>query len=720
MKRLLVLCALLLALSMLSAQTEYWHTYYPGGTAAEDVYLQGSTVWVSSLAGLMKFNPETGERIQYNIHNGPFSSNSMLCLCGDQDLRLWVGVLDGARCFDGETWVSYNVDNSTLPTNTVDKIVEDTHGGIWFATSSGMARYRNDMWDAFTSANSPLPASYEVKDLKADLSGGIWLATDQGLFHYNGSSWESHIEAPGSMPFNHVTQIAFESNGTTWFTYNAGLLKYQNDLWNMVTELYGLGFSTHDRLYIDSQDRFWRLNQSSLRMLEETEWVLYHPNDFADYYYEDNHLCFRDLNFDASGNLWLTFFDTYSPLSLIRYDGINIDRFPICELPLPSTDVYEIFKGLDDKIWIGTANIGTTGGYISLDNGNVECFGIYNTDMFCDHVWALAQDSSMNMWIHTCTGLVRIGPGGSQYYYNEDTGLEADRYMSICAVGNGIWYGGDDGVSRYQDGSWSVLTAQEAGMSLEGCKVIKTDYQGKIWIGCTAGICCYDNNEFTCLTDFANVTDFAFGPRGDVWIAHSGQISYHDSGNWTNYNADNSGLSTNNIGTLAVDTNQVLWAGTSSYLGGLYRFDGSNWTYFDSSNSPLVDTTIYTLFADEDNTIWIGSKHLYCYNEGGLPSSVQSAVQVPPTQYGKIYPNPFCEQATIRYSKQSNAETQISIFNLKGQKVRSFSAQQGSKADLEIVWNGLDEKGRACASGVYLIRINEGNKSFVMKALRLK
>ncbi len=241
--------------------------------------------------------------------------------------------------------------------------------------------------------------------------------------------------------------------------------------------------------------------------------------------------------------------------------------------------------------------------------------------MPCDHIWALGQDHNLNMWISTCLGLVRTGPEGSQVYHHTDIGIYDDHQMSICAVGNGIWYGGNDGVTRYQNGNLSVLPSEEAGMNLAGCKVIKTDAQNRVWIGCTAGICCYDNGEFSLFTNIGNVRDFAFGANDDVWVAH-GAISHYQNGIWTTYNSGNSGLSRDNINTLVLDQNQVLWAGTYYPQGRIYRFDGTSWTFLDSSNSPLQDFQINALFADENNTIWIGSRYLYCYKEGGLPTSI--------------------------------------------------------------------------------------------------
>ncbi len=106
-----------------------------------------------------------------------------------------------------------------------------------------------------------------------------------------------------------------------------------------------------------------------LRVLDT--WLEYSIDLFAEYY-----LDFSTLLSDESGTLWLGMLDTYFPQSLCRFDGTNIDPYSICELPLASLFVTEIFQGFDGKIWIGTSDGNEIGGYLSIEDGHVECFGM--------------------------------------------------------------------------------------------------------------------------------------------------------------------------------------------------------------------------------------------------------------------------------------------------------------------------------------------------------
>ncbi|MES2746769.1 MAG: two-component regulator propeller domain-containing protein [Bacteroidota bacterium] len=87
------------------------------------------------------------------------------------------------------------------------------------------------------------------------------------------------------------------------------------------------------------------------------------------------------------------------------------------------------------------------------------------------------------------------------------------------------------------------------------------------------------------------------------------------SQNWTNYNEVNSGLSNNEISSIAIDNNDIVWIAASSGCGGQYglnRFDGTNWITYTTSNSGLVSNAVGRIITDQSNNVWIT---YYC---GGL------------------------------------------------------------------------------------------------------
>jgi len=85
-----------------------------------------------------------------------------------------------------------------------------------------------------------------------------------------------------------------------------------------------------------------------------------------------------------------------------------------------------------------------------------------------------------------------------------------------------------------------------------------------------------------------------------------------------------------------------------------------------------------------------------------------------------IYPNPFNPSATIMYELEQPANVNIEIFNNRGQIVRSFNFGQQEKNRYKLLWDGTDNSGSACGTGIYFIKMKAGKETFVKKAALVK
>jgi hypothetical protein len=84
------------------------------------------------------------------------------------------------------------------------------------------------------------------------------------------------------------------------------------------------------------------------------------------------------------------------------------------------------------------------------------------------------------------------------------------------------------------------------------------------------------------------------------------------------------------------------------------------------------------------------------------------------------YPNPFNPETTIEFSLSSAAAVSVSIYNIKGQKIKDLFSDHLPAGEHSMVWSGRDNRDRYVASGVYYYRITTGNDSTVKKMLLLK
>jgi hypothetical protein len=88
------------------------------------------------------------------------------------------------------------------------------------------------------------------------------------------------------------------------------------------------------------------------------------------------------------------------------------------------------------------------------------------------------------------------------------------------------------------------------------------------------------------------------------------------------------------------------------------------------------------------------------------------------------YPNPFNPSTTISFSIEQNEQNQqieLSIFNIKGQKVKTLIDAVVSATEVSCVWNGKDENGKRVSSGQYTARLTiNGEEKAVRKIMLVK
>ena len=81
-----------------------------------------------------------------------------------------------------------------------------------------------------------------------------------------------------------------------------------------------------------------------------------------------------------------------------------------------------------------------------------------------------------------------------------------------------------------------------------------------------------------------------------------------------------------------------------------------------------------------------------------------------------ISPNPFHNTAVINIKSQDVGKAEISIYNLKGQKIRTWN-QTILSGSTEIIWDGTNSSGTKVPSGIYLINIKSGGETITAKVL---
>jgi len=69
------------------------------------------------------------------------------------------------------------------------------------------------------------------------------------------------------------------------------------------------------------------------------------------------------------------------------------------------------------------------------------------------------------------------------------------------------------------------------------------------------------------------------------------------------------------------------------------------------------------------------------------------------------YPNPFNPSTTIAYSLPERSSVVVTIYDIQGRQIKSYTFSAQSAGYQRIVWNGTNEWGNSISSGVYVYRV---------------
>lgn len=92
-----------------------------------------------------------------------------------------------------------------------------------------------------------------------------------------------------------------------------------------------------------------------------------------------------------------------------------------------------------------------------------------------------------------------------------------------------------------------------------------------------------------------------------------------------------------------------------------------------------------------------------------------------PEFYLSNYPNPFNPTTKIEFSLSYTSKIEVSIYNLKGQKVKLLTEAEYPVGTHSVIWNGDDTSNTPVSSGMYLYKLKvNGEIEIAKKCLLLK
>ena len=70
------------------------------------------------------------------------------------------------------------------------------------------------------------------------------------------------------------------------------------------------------------------------------------------------------------------------------------------------------------------------------------------------------------------------------------------------------------------------------------------------------------------------------------------------------------------------------------------------------------------------------------------------------------YPNPFNQETTISYRLSSSSHVRLTIYNIKGQLIRTLVDESQEPGFYRVMWNGKNQLGISESSGIYFYRLD--------------
>ncbi|NQV17559.1 MAG: PQQ-binding-like beta-propeller repeat protein [Armatimonadetes bacterium] len=162
--------------------------------------------------------------------------------------------------------------------------------------------------------------------------------------------------------------------------------------------------------------------------------------------------------------------------------------------------------------------------------------------------------------------------------------------------------------------------------------------------------------------------------------------------------------------------------GTNYGDGYLYALQRNNGTLV---NYERIGGNLFTTPIIHDGKIYIGSSdtNFYCVDLDSFINGTGTEEELLDPRSNNLYnyPNPFNPATTISfYSVNSEENTSITIYNLKGQKVKELIREIYLCGEHSIVWDGTNASGEEVNSGLYFVKLQSGQLESINKILLLK
>ena len=455
------------------------------------------------------------ERIQANQvtafdADSGLMSGAIAALIEDRSGAIWAGGRGGISVFRGGTWHRMTSGPGLADAN-VYSLYEDRSGRLWLGTAAGVYAGENGVFDL------RYPDAKFVQDFAEDSHGTMWI-TDTRDTIKRVTTGEGPIHAANARAPQSGWRLAMDDNGRLWIAaLGGGLVRlvdgdgttqrrddergYHLERFAFEHKIAGAPRS----VFADRDGNLWvgmrgggllRVSENSIRADVPLDGL---TNDGV-----------RAVRAAPDGALWVA-----TGHSLNRFVRGARDVFPVAQVRAFDLDAsgrlgvatargFERFEGsrfvavdpAADIQWEGIMAIAAdaTGmrwlcssqqGVMTWDGTTVRRpTGVHDLSGSCSTIYA---DRQHRLWIGFAGGGAAMKHDAAWHRFDENSGLAAGSVLVILEDRSGaIWIATTSGLSRYQDGRFTTVTARN-GPFADFVATLVEDDEGYLWAGVSSG-----------------------------------------------------------------------------------------------------------------------------------------------------------------------------------------------------------------------------------------
>lgn len=702
MKPLFIIFILILTSISLQAEEQWTHFICSGST--KGIAREGDFIWTANYGGVVRFNIHDGTAQKF-LKNDGLCENSTQSVIIDKKGRKWFGHYDGLTVVDGDNWSTIAKEDQfsqfssrAIAARADGAICICTPGGIlinegqnqewilhkkpdkmvlrsvwdleiqdegiyWMAADSGIFRYDGIEWRRYFNES--------CKELAVDESGNIWAGTTWNLLKYNGAEWKK-IDIDLGSTYPAVWGIEVDQENIVWIsTLTNGVYAFKDSTWLHFTHDDGLFSNYVNSIFIDHENTKWFGHAGDLTSFDGKSWRIYNgPN-------EPGFHAASAAGVDLSGNLWIG--SAFPGYGIARFDGKTWDNFYGDENNKGYAEITGIAADKTNRIWFAGYN------NIFVLDELMPTWYSFKQDMWSTTAFCVAVDQDDSKWFGFSGG-VRKYDNQLWYNYTTDDGLISNSVRHIAVdKENNKWFGTNEGLSRFDGKNWTNFTV-ENGLPDNAINDLDVDRTGNLWVATAGGLCKYN---------------------GITWTQYPG----------------NPIIPVTSVWQLAVDSSNVLWsiAKVKDRPTAIVRLEGDKWKAYTAENYVTLPW-VNDIAVDHENNKWfIDDYGITRLSE--TVTAVENRMQnVCSFELAQNFPNPFNASTTINYSilEKNYSPIQIFITNILGQNIKHLFSGNRQPGDYTCTWNGEDDTGKICPSGLYFCVLQTGNQKMTRKMLLLK